>query len=70
MITWQVFALEPAAAHSAWDVDATTIGVEPINGTVLLRGVAKSPQAKSQAETIARGVDGVKAVINRVDVSS
>jgi hyperosmotically inducible periplasmic protein len=54
----------------AKDVDATTIGVEPINGTVLLRGVATSPQAKSQAETIARGVDGVKPVNNRVDVSS
>jgi hyperosmotically inducible periplasmic protein len=54
----------------AKDVDATTIGVETINGTVLLRGVAKSPQAKSQAETIARSVDGVKAVNNRIDVSS
>jgi hyperosmotically inducible periplasmic protein len=52
------------------DVDATTIGVETINGTVLLRGVAKSPQAKAQAETIARGVDGVKAVNNRIDVHS
>lgn len=52
------------------DVDATTIGVETINGTVLLRGVAKSPQAKTQAETLARSVDGVKAVNNRIDVTS
>jgi hyperosmotically inducible protein len=66
VITTQV----KAKFAEARDVDATTIGVETINGTVLLRGVAKSPQAKSQAEILARSVDGVKKVNNRIDVSS
>jgi hyperosmotically inducible protein len=51
-------------------VDASSISVETINGTVLLRGKAKNPQEKSRAESIARSVDGVKAVNNRIDVSS
>jgi hyperosmotically inducible protein len=54
----------------AKEVDATSISVETINATVLLRGVTKSAQAKTQAETIARGVDGVKTVNNRIDVNS
>jgi hyperosmotically inducible protein len=54
----------------AKEVDATSIGVETINGTVLLRGMAKSPQEKRQAEIIARSIDGVKAVNNRIDVTS
>ena len=54
----------------AKQVDATSINVETINGTVLLRGVAKDAQDRAQAETLARGVDGVKAVNNRIDVSS
>jgi hyperosmotically inducible periplasmic protein len=51
-------------------VDAASISVETINGTVLLRGKAKDSREKSQAEQIARSVDGVKAVNNRIDVSS
>jgi osmotically-inducible protein OsmY len=54
----------------AKQVDATSINVETINGTVLLRGVASDSQEKAQAETLARGVDGVKAVNNRIDVGS
>ncbi len=51
-------------------VDATSIRVETINGTVLLRGHAKNSAEKAEAETIARSVDGVKAVNNRIDVSA
>jgi hyperosmotically inducible protein len=49
-------------------VSARAISVETINGTVLLRGVAKNAQEKAEAEKLARGVEGVKAVSNRIDV--
>jgi osmotically-inducible protein OsmY len=52
----------------AKDVDALAINVETINRTVLLKGVAKSPQEKLQAETLARSVEGVRGVNNRIDV--
>jgi osmotically-inducible protein OsmY len=52
----------------AKDVDAALINVETINRTVLLRGVAKSAQEKAQAETLARSVEGVRGVNNRIDV--
>ena len=54
----------------AREVDASSIRVETINGTVLLMGVAKDAQAKSHAEMLARSVEGVKTVNNRIDVSS
>jgi hyperosmotically inducible periplasmic protein len=54
----------------ATQVDATSIGFQTINGTVLFRGIAKDAQEKSQAETIARSVAGVWSVNNRIDISS
>ena len=54
----------------AKDVDASRISVETINGTVLLRGVAKNAQAKTEAESLARSVAGVRSVNNRIDVSA
>lgn len=64
VITTQVKA-KFAAADS---VDATSIRVETINGTVLLNGKAKNANEKSQAEALARSVAGVKSVNNRIDV--
>lgn len=49
-------------------VDASSISVETLNGTVMLSGFAKSANEKSTAETIARGVSGVKSVKNQVVV--
>jgi hyperosmotically inducible protein len=49
-------------------VSARAISVETINGTVLLRGVAKNAEEKAEAEKIARGVEGVRAVSNRIDI--
>ena len=49
-------------------VDARSINVETINGTVLLKGKAKDVNEKAQAETLARSVAGVKSVNNRIDV--
>jgi hyperosmotically inducible protein len=49
-------------------VDATSIKVETLNGTVLLSGFAKSADEKSTAETLTWKVNGVKAVKNEIAV--
>lgn len=49
-------------------VDASSISVETLNGTVMLAGFAKSAAEKSTAESIARDVKGVKAVQNKIAV--
>jgi hyperosmotically inducible protein len=49
-------------------VDATSIKVETLNGTVMLSGFAKSGTEKMTAEDIARGVSGVKMVKNAISV--
>jgi hyperosmotically inducible protein len=50
------------------DVDAASIKVETLNGTVMLSGFAKNATERSSAETVARGVNGVKAVRNEIAV--
>jgi hyperosmotically inducible periplasmic protein len=50
------------------EVDAAAIKVETLNGTVMLSGFAKNMTEKSTAETIARRVNGVKAVRNEIAV--
>ncbi len=50
------------------DVAGSSISVESLNGTVMLSGFAKSAKEKDTAERIARGVKGVKAVKNQIDV--
>jgi hyperosmotically inducible protein len=49
-------------------VDAASISVETLNGTVMLSGFAKNATEKSMAEGIARKVDGVKSVKNEIAV--
>jgi osmotically-inducible protein OsmY len=49
-------------------VDATSIRVETLNGTVMLSGFAKNATEKSTAESLARDVSGVKAVKNEITV--
>lgn len=49
-------------------VDAAAISVETLNGTVMLSGFAKNATEKSTAESIARGVSGVKSVKNEIAV--
>lgn len=51
-------------------VDAAAISVETLNGTVLLSGFAKNGTEKATAESIARGVNGVKSVRNDIVVRS
>jgi hyperosmotically inducible periplasmic protein len=49
-------------------VDASSISVETLNGTVQLSGFAKNETEKATAESIARNVKGVKAVKNQITV--
>ncbi len=50
------------------EVDASSIRVETLNGTVMLSGFAKNATERNTAETIARGVNGVKSVRNEIAV--
>lgn len=50
------------------EVDAASIKVETLNGTVMLSGFAKSTTERNTADTIARGVKGVKSVKNEIAV--
>ncbi len=49
-------------------VDATSIHVETLNGTVMLSGFAKNAAEKETAAKLAWKVDGVKAVKNEIAV--
>ncbi len=49
-------------------VDAVSIHVETLKGTVMLSGFAKSANEKNTAESIARGVNGVKSVKNEIAI--
>ena len=48
------------------DVDASSIKVETLNGTVMLSGFAKNGTERSTAEAIARKVSGVRGVRNEI----
>ena len=50
------------------EVDASSIKVETLNGTVMLSGFAKNMTEKTTAETLARKVSGVKMVKNEIAV--
>src|SRR5512134_2355874 len=50
------------------DVDASSIRVETLNGTVMLSGFAKNDTEKSTAESVALKVKGVKSVKNQIAV--
>lgn len=49
-------------------VDAASISVETLKGTVMLSGFAKNMTERSMAESIAREVKGVVAVRNEIAV--
>ena len=50
------------------DVDASSIRVETLNGTVMLSGFAKNTLEKTTAGNIAMKVNGVKTVKNEITV--
>lgn len=49
-------------------VDASSINVETLKGTVLLSGFAKNAQERNTAESIARSASGVRSVRNEIAV--
>ena len=49
-------------------VDAISINVETLNGTVMLSGFAKNSVEKTTAESLAWKVNGVKQVKNEIAV--
>ena len=49
-------------------VDASSIRVETLNGTVMLSGFAKNENEKFIAGNLARSVSGVKTVMNEIAV--
>ena len=52
------------------EVDASSIRVETLNGTVMLSGFAKNTTEKSTAETLTWKVKGVKQVKNEIAIRS
>lgn len=50
------------------DVDASSIKVDTLNGTVMLSGFAKNNVERTTAEQIARNVSGVRSVRNEIAV--
>lgn len=62
-----------AKVKSALLADSTVkglnISVDTVQGTVTLSGTAKSAAERAQAESLASAVDGVRQVVNRIDVS-
>ena len=50
------------------DVDASSISVETLNGTVMLAGFAKNANEKQTATALTWKVAGVKAVKNEIAV--
>jgi hyperosmotically inducible protein len=50
------------------EVDASSIRVETLNGTVMLSGFAKDALERTTAETLTRKVEGVKSVKNEIAV--
>jgi osmotically-inducible protein OsmY len=50
------------------DVDAISIKVETLNGTVMLSGFAKNATEKATAERLAWKVEGVKQVKNEIAI--
>lgn len=49
-------------------VDASSISVETLKGTVMLSGFAKNATERETAEAIARGVKGVTRVRNEIAI--
>lgn len=50
------------------EVDASSISVETLKGTVMLSGFAKNSTERATAETLTWKVSGVKAVKNEIAV--
>jgi len=65
--TWITTKVKGSFAEDK-EVAATSISVETLNGTVMLSGFAKSAREREKAESIARSIQGVKAVRNEIAI--
>jgi len=52
------------------DANLTRLGVLSSNATVYLSGTVESRNQRAQAEALAKGVRGVRRVVNTLDVGS
>ena len=52
------------------DANLTRLGVVANDATVYLSGTVESPEQRARAGTLARGVRGVKRVVNTLDVGA
>jgi osmotically-inducible protein OsmY len=50
------------------DANLTRLGVLSSDGTVYLSGAVPSPEQKARAEAVAKGVSGVRKVVNALEV--
>ena len=50
------------------DANLTRLGVVSREGAVTLSGTVVSPEQRARAEDLARGVNGVSRVVNRLEV--
>jgi osmotically-inducible protein OsmY len=57
-----------AALVGEKDANLTRLGVVSSKGTVYLSGTVGSPEQRSRAAMVARGVRGVERVVNTVEV--
>jgi hyperosmotically inducible periplasmic protein len=48
----------------------TRIGVDTVKGVVHLTGVVENPELRERAESVARGVGGVRGVVNNLQVQT
>jgi hyperosmotically inducible protein len=57
-------------ATTALNLKSTDIGVTTLKGEVRLSGYARSETEKQRAAAIARDIDGVQSVSNRIEVKA
>lgn len=48
----------------------TRVGVDTVKGVVHLTGIVETPELKQRAESVARGVGGVRNVVNNLQVQT
>ena len=65
--SWLWFKAKAALATTN-DLRDSTINVDVVNDVVTLKGTVATAAQKTQAETVAKGIDGVKSVKNELTV--
>jgi hypothetical protein len=66
--SWLWFKTKSALATTS-DLRDSTINVDVVNDVVILKGTVASATEKTKAETVAKGIEGVKSVKNELKVA-